>query len=72
MPALVLPIIMGLIEGGFKLLANHLGKPEGWRPSPQEWADLDAEVAAATPEAVRAAARARLVAAGIDVPPAAP
>lgn len=69
---MALTIILGLIDAGFKLLANHLGKPEGWRPSPQEWADLDAEAAAATPEAVRAAARARLVAAGIDVPPAAP
>lgn len=65
-------IIMGLINGGFSLLANHLGKPEGWKPTAQEWDDLQAEVNAATPEAVRAAARARLVAAGIDVPPAAP
>lgn len=66
--AIALPIIMGIIDAGFKLLANHLGKPEGWRPTAQEWADLDAEVAAATPEAVRAAARARLIAAGIEVP----
>lgn len=65
-------IILGLINGGFSLLANHLGKPEGWKPTAQEWDDLQSEVNAATPEAVRAAARARLVAAGIDVPPAAP
>ena len=69
---IALPINMGIIDSGFNLLANHLGKPEGWKPSPQEWADLDAQVAAATPEAVRAAARARLVAAGVDVPPPAP
>lgn len=55
-----LTIIMGLINGAFALLANHLNKPEGWKPTPQEWDDLNAEVDAATPEAVRAAARARL------------
>lgn len=63
-----LPIIVGLINGAFKLLANHLGKPADWRPSPQEWDDLDKQVAEATPEQVRAEARARLIAAGIDVP----
>lgn len=67
-----LPIIIGLINGGFKLLANHLGKPADWRPSPAEWSDLDAQVAEATPEKVRAEARARLIAAGIDVPPLVP
>jgi hypothetical protein len=65
---IALPIIMGIVDAGFKLLANHLNKPEGWRPTAQEWDDLASEVADATPEAVRAAARARLVAAGIDVP----
>ncbi len=57
---LALPIILGLIDGGFKLLANHLGKPEGWKPSQEEWDALNAEVAAATPEAVKADARTRM------------
>jgi len=69
---IALPIIMGIIDGGFKLLANHLGKPSGWKPSPQEWDDLSKEIEESTPEAIRKAARERMVAAGIDVPPAAP
>lgn len=69
---IALPIILGIINGGFKLLANHLGKPEGWKPSAEEWDKLQAEVAAATPEAVKAEARARLIASGVDVPPVAP
>jgi hypothetical protein len=65
---MALTIIMGILNGGFALLANHLGKPPGWRPSQQEWLDLDIEVSEATPEAMREAARARLIAAGISVP----
>lgn len=57
---LALPIILGIINGSFNLLANHLGKPEGWVPSPQEWTDLNDLVSKATPENVRAEARARL------------
>jgi hypothetical protein len=66
---IALPIIMGIIDGAFKLLANHLGKPAGWIPSPQEWTDLQSHVDAATPEAVKAEARARLIAAGFTLPP---
>lgn len=69
---IALPIILGIINGGFKLLANHLGKPEGWKPSAEEWDKLEAEVEAATPEAVKAEARARLQTAGVDIPPASP
>ena len=57
---IALPIIMGIIDGGFKLLANHLGKPEGWKPSPEEWDALAASVEAATPEAEKEAARQKL------------
>ncbi len=57
---LALPIILGLIDGGFKLLANHLGKEEGWKPTQQEYDDLAALVNAASPEAVKAEARVRL------------
>jgi len=53
-------IILGLINGAFELLRTHLGKPEGWKPSEQDWSDLEASVDAATPEAEKAAARARL------------
>lgn len=60
MGALALPIILGIVNGGFQLLANHLGKPADWIPTPQDIADLNAECDAATPEAERAAARVRL------------
>jgi len=53
-------IILGLINGAFELLRTHLGKPAGWKPSETDWADLEASVDAATPEAEKAAARARL------------
>lgn len=37
-------------------------KPAGWTPTPEDWAELDKEVAAATPEAryLLAVARAKL------------
>lgn len=60
MGALALPILLDIIDGGFKLLANHLGKPEGWIPTQQDWDDLANTVDEATPEAVKAAARERL------------
>ena len=64
-----LPIILGIIDGAFKLLANHLGRPAGWVPTPQDWVDLQAQVNDATPEAVKAQARARLIASGVSLPP---
>lgn len=65
---IALPIILGIINGGFKLLANHLGKPEGWKPSTEEWEKLEKDVAEATPEKMKQEARDRL-AGTIDVPP---
>ena len=65
---IALPIILGIINGGFKLLANHLGKPEGWKPSAEEWDNLEKDVAEATPEKMKQEARDRL-AGTIDVPP---
>lgn len=53
-------IIANIIAGGFELLRTHLNKPEGWKPTLQDIADLNASVDAATPEAEKAAARVRL------------
>jgi hypothetical protein len=48
------------INALIQIYANHTGKPEGWKPTPQDLADLLAEVDSATPAAEKAAARARL------------
>jgi hypothetical protein len=58
-PAALSLIALGL-DALIKLWANHTGKPVDWQPSAQDWADLKAQVDAATPEAEKAAARARL------------
>jgi len=53
-------IIAAIITGGFELMRIHQNRPEGWKPTQ---ADVDAfllGVDAATPEAEKAAARARL------------
>jgi hypothetical protein len=39
------------IDAIITLWAQHANKPPGWKPTPQDWAELDAEVNAATPEA---------------------
>ena len=53
-------IVTNAIDLAFELLANHLGKPEGWRPSPQDVQDfLDAQDEA-TPEHEKAEALKRL------------
>jgi len=38
------------IDALIGLWANHAGKPPGWTPSAQDWADLADEVNNATPE----------------------
>lgn len=43
-----------------QIWANHTGKPADWKPTAQDVADLLASVDAATPEAEKSAARARL------------
>lgn len=43
-----------------ELIRVRMGKPEGWKPSPQDVADFVVEIDAATPEAEKAAARERL------------
>lgn len=53
-------IIAAIISGGFELLRQYLGKPAGWVPTQQDIDDLHSSVDAATPEAVKAAARIRL------------
>ncbi len=53
-------VVANAIELAFQLLANHLNKPEGWKPSPKDLQDfLDAQDAA-TPEAEKDAALKRL------------
>ena len=54
------------IKAGIDFLVTLWGqlenKPEGWKPTPEDWSKLDAEVADATPEAryLLAVARAKL------------
>ena len=53
-------LIITAINVGIQLWAEHTGKPEGWKPTPQDLADILAQVDAATPEAEKQAARDRL------------
>jgi hypothetical protein len=43
-----------------ELIRVRMGKPEGWKPSPEDIANFVIEIEASTPEAMKAAARARL------------
>ena len=52
--------IAQIIAAAFQLWANHANKPPGWKPTQTEVDDLLSQVDAATPEAEKAAARARL------------
>ena len=58
--------VIGLVNAVFEILRTHLGKPEGWRPTEQDWDDLVIANAEATPEKEKADAAARL---GIPWPP---
>ena len=58
-PATLALIAMGL-DALLKLWAQHTNKPADWKPTPQDWLDLMAQIDAATPEAEKAAASARL------------
>lgn len=55
------PTQLALLQLGLdalvKLWANHSGKPQGWKPTAEDWAALESEVLAATPEAVDEEAR---------------
>lgn len=44
----------------FQIWASHASKPPGWTPSQQDIQDMLATIDAATPEKVKADARARL------------
>lgn len=59
--------LINVINAAFELWRVHAGKPEGWKPTTQDYDDLIAEVDAATPEAEKKAAAARL---GVPWPPA--
>jgi hypothetical protein len=48
--ATAIAIKLGL-EALIQLWATHANKPAGWKPTAADWAELDAEVDAATPEA---------------------
>lgn len=52
--------IANLIDLGFRLLANHLNKPPGWKPTQQDIDDFLASVDEATPEFEKAEALKRL------------
>jgi len=53
-------LIIASIYALGKVLANHAGKPEGWKPTPENVATLLREMELATPEARKEAARKRL------------
>lgn len=53
-------LVIDAISLADKLLANYLGKPSGWKPTPQDWEDFHATVDAASPEAVKKLAMERL------------
>jgi hypothetical protein len=50
-PAALTLIKLGL-DTLIQLWAIHANKPAGWKPSPEDWAALRAEVLASTPEAI--------------------
>ena len=47
------------IDALLSIWATHANKPPGWKPTAKDWAELDAEVDAATPEARLALAELR-------------
>lgn len=53
-------LIATTILTGIKLWAQHNNKPANWKPSAQDMLDIVNAVDAATPEAEKAAAAARL------------
>lgn len=58
-PALTAALV-ATINGAFSLWRIYANKPADWRPSPDDINELLAQVDAASPEAEKAAARARL------------
>ena len=56
--ATALALKLGL-EALIAIWANRANKPPGWKPTAEDWAALDAEVEAATPEARLALAQLR-------------
>lgn len=53
-------LILALVTGGIELMRQYLNKPPGWTPTQADIDDFNAQIDAATPEAVKAEARARL------------
>lgn len=58
-PALTAALV-ATINGAFSLWRIYANKPADWRPSESDISELLAQVDAASPEAEKAAARARL------------
>jgi len=52
--------VTALINATFEIIRTHLNKPEGWKPTIEEWEALTTLVDLATPENEKAAARVRL------------
>jgi hypothetical protein len=53
-------IIASLMNFTFEIWRTHSGKPDGWKPTPEDIAALLNEVSAATPTAEKQAAAERL------------
>jgi hypothetical protein len=60
MSATLTAAIASLITGAFEVWRINSGKPEGWKPTPEDVAELLALVDEATPEARKQLARERL------------
>lgn len=60
MNPVVAAALAATINGAFELWRIHSNKPEGWKPSQEDWLVLLTEVEAATKESRLEAARKRL------------
>lgn len=60
MNPLIAAAIAATINGAFEIWRIHANKPEGWKPTVEDWNALLAEIDAASPESEKAAARKRL------------
>ncbi len=56
----IITLVAKAINALIEIWGRHTGKPPDWRPTAQDLADFLAQVDAASPEAEKAAARARL------------
>lgn len=57
----ILPLIKVGLDALIQIWAAHTNKPHGWVPTAADWAELQRDVAASTPEAIAAEAKAFVV-----------